>query len=404
MRRRAPLVLALVVVLALGVAWGARALGDGDAVDSALVTTGELALEVEVTGRLRAVETAVVSPPQLATVWEFKIARMAAEGATVEPGDPVVSFDVSDLENQLRLQQAERDEAQKQIEKTVKDLEAQRSTDGLRLEEARARLRRARLKVDRPGDLAAARELAEARLDLELAELELTHLETRLDASRRAADAQLAALEAQRDRAERRLTEISESIEQMTVPAPRRGTVIYVEDWQGNKKQVGDSCWRGEPLVEVPDLRRMLADGEVDEVDVGRVEVGQPVSLRLDAHPDVEFTGSVASIWKTVSPRRGSQVKVARVEVELDRTDTRRMRPGMRFRGRILTERIDDVLLVPAEAVFVEDRGPVVYREGALGWEAVVVELGRRGGDAIEVVAGLRRGDRVALRRPEGSS
>ena len=73
------------------------------------------------------------------------------------------------------------------------------------------------------------------------------------------------------------------SIRAMTTMAPREGTVIYVlNPRNGEKKKVGDSCWKAERVVEIPDLNRMKAEGEVDEVDAGRVAVGQRVTLRLD--------------------------------------------------------------------------------------------------------------------------
>jgi multidrug efflux pump subunit AcrA (membrane-fusion protein) len=122
------------------------------------------------------------------------------------------------------------------------------------------------------------------------------------------------------------------------------------------------------------------------------------VTFRLDAHPDQEFSGNVASIWKTVRRKTWrNPLKVAKLEIELDETDTRRMRPGMRFRGKLETERISDALLVPVDAVFLGPEGPLVYRSSLLGHEAVEVKLGRRNEDHVEVLEGLAEGDSVSL-------
>ena len=80
----------------------------------------------------------------------------------------------------------------------------------------------------------------------------------------------------------------------MTVKAPRDGTVIYVTNWRDEKMKVGDTCWRGQEVVELPDMSAMMARGQVDEADAGQVSIGQLFRIRLDAHPDVEFTGKVA--------------------------------------------------------------------------------------------------------------
>ncbi len=86
----------------------------------------------------------------------------------------------------------------------------------------------------------------------------------------------------------------------MTIPAPRAGTVLYVPNWNGDKKKVGDSCWFGEKVLEVPDLARLGVQGEVDEADAGLVREGAAVSLRLDAHPDTEVRGKVRTMQRTV--------------------------------------------------------------------------------------------------------
>ena len=202
----------------------------------------------------------------------------------------------------------------------------------------------------------------------------------------------------QRDRAEERVTDITAALGLMTVKSPRAGTVIHETGWRGEKKKVGDTCQGNESVLELPNLNRMMAEGEDDEADAGKLAEGQRVTLRLDAHPDLEFTGHVASIWKTVRRKTWrNPLKVAKLEIDLEETDTRRMRPGMRYRGKLETERIADALLVPVDAVFLGPEGPLVYRGSLLGHEAVSVELGRRNEDFVEVLQGLEEGDSVSL-------
>jgi multidrug efflux pump subunit AcrA (membrane-fusion protein) len=352
---------------------------------------------VDVTGTLQAVEQDTIGPPQLENLWQFKIAHLAPEGSTVEAGTPVVTFDASELEQRLLQERAERDAALKRLEKEEKALELARQQDALQLEEARGRLGKAALKVDVPETLLRGQELAEARLDLELAELEVAYLEARQESARRSAAATLDALRSQHSRADRLVRRTEEHIAQMVRPAPRAGTVIHPINWRGEKKKVGDACWRGESVIELPDLSRMKAQGQVHEADAGRVFAGQPVRFRLDAHPEVDIAGVVGSIWRIVQRESwSSKLRVVRLDIELSETDTQRMRPGMRFRGLVETERVESALLVPADAVFLEDEGPVVYRRTWTGHEAVRVELGRRNDDQVEVRSGLAEGDRVS--------
>ena len=76
------------------------------------------------------------------------------------------------------------------------------------------------------------------------------------------------------------------------------------------------------------------------------------------------------------------------------------LRPGMRFRGQIETEKLAKVVQVPADAVFVTADGPVAYRESGGKLEAVKLVLGKRNNTAIEVKSGLQPGDRVSRVAP----
>jgi HlyD family secretion protein len=323
----------------------------------------------------------------------------------VREGQPVLGFDTSDLENTLLEKMAERDSAQKELEKKQAELESLRGEDELRLAEAKAKARRAGLKVDVPAELVAAKELAEARADLDLAQREVSYLEKRLALRVREAEAEISALRNKRDRAASRVREVEETIRQMVVTAPRSGTVVYRSDprREREKKKVGDSAWRGEKIVEIPDLRHMRAEGEVDEADAGRVAPGQPVTLRLDAHPDVIYTGRVHAVRGAVQKRsQGDPVKVVGLELALDRTDPQRMRPGMRFLGTIELDRVPRALVVPAGAVFNRPEGPVVYRRTRWGTEEVRPQLGRRNDRWVEIVGGVAEGDAIAMRDPQG--
>jgi multidrug efflux pump subunit AcrA (membrane-fusion protein) len=152
-------------------------------------------------------------------------------------------------------------------------------------------------------------------------------------------------------------------------------------------------------VIEIPDLTRMKAEGDVDEVDAGRVAVGQRVSLRLDAHPDEEFQGTITSAGRTVQLKRGTQdpLKVLRVEIKLDRTDPAKMRPGMRFQGTIELGRVKNAVLIPRDAVFLGPDGPFVHRRGAVDVDPVPVKLGRENDRFVEVLKGLEAGDRVLV-------
>jgi hypothetical protein len=360
---------------------------------------GDLVLTVEVMGVLQAVGSAPVGPPQVSDIFDYKISMMAPEGKDVRTGAPVLGFDTGDLDRKLLEKRAESESAGKRIEKKEKDSQIARENDDLRLAEATSRFRKAGLELEVPPELVKSQELQTSRLNYQDAKAEIEFMNARLTASRRADEVALAALRAQKAAADARVQEIVSAIDAMTVKAPRAGTVVYVANSRDEKKKVGDSAWRGERILEIPDLSLMKGEGEVDEADAGKIAVGQKVRFRLEAHPDLEFSGRVASIWSTVQRQSSrSPVKVVKLSVTLDATDPRKMRPGMRFRGVIETGRVGGALLVPSDAVFPTEAGPVAFKKTAIGYSRQVLELGARNQDAVEVKSGLAEGDRIARR------
>ncbi len=412
--------MALTVLIALaGLAWANRsASAPASPRDWAVVERGDLVTTIPVSGELQAVTSTMLGPPQIPDTWEYKIADLAPEGRSVPAGTPVVRFDTAELERRLIEKSAERDSAEQEIAKKRTELALARGEAEVALAEAEARQRKATLEAQVPPDLSSRIELEGAKADLALADKEVAYRRERLRQEARSGAAELGALSDKRDRAAARVREAQQSIEKMTVRAPRAGTVIYVADRNGQKKRIGDSCWQMQKVVELPDLGRMSARGEVSEADVGRLAAGQKVRIALDALPDLPVVGRLDSVDRAVREERGkdrSEGKVIALDVSLPGTLpgasgaategspgnaalAGRLRPGMRFRGAIEIARVPGLLLVPAESVFPSARGPRVLRRTTWGFEEVFPKLGRRTPEAFEVLAGLRSGDAVARR------
>jgi HlyD family secretion protein len=362
-------------------------------------TRGDLVTGFEVTGTLASMSSATLGPPPLDDYWNFKLSMLAPEGSDVKQGGPVMGFDTTELRHILDDKTAEADQARKQIEKERNDLALQTKGERLQLAEAQARLKKAGLKLDAPPDVVGINERKTAEIEHAIARREATATAARLSALERAATARITLLESKLREAAAVVANTERSIAAMTVVAPRDGTIVYVTDWRGNKNKIGDNVWKAARIIEIPDLTRMKAEGEVDEVDAGRVTVGQRVMLRLDARPDEELHGTIVSVGRTVQAKKGTQdpLKVLRVDIRLDRTDPANMRPGMRFAGTIELGRAKQAVLIPREAVFLGPKGPFVHRRDALKVEQVPVKLGGENDKFVQVLQGLSVGDRVLV-------
>ena len=389
-----------IAVLFVAAGWTRNKLAADRQGDWVRTTRGDLVTGVDVIGTLAALDSGSFGPPQLNDVWDFKIAMMAPEGSEVTKGTPVVGFDTTDLQKRLEEKSAEAEQARKEIEKQKADLSLKREDERLNLSEAEATLRKAQLKLEAPPDLVGAKERKQVQLDYELAKHQVATIRDRIISLEKAATAQIALLESKRQRAAAVVAETQSSIQQMTVIAPRNGTIVYVTNWRGDKKKIGDTCWRMERVIEIPDLSRMIAKGDVDEVDAGKIAVGQRVTLRLDAHPDEEFHGTIQKAAKTVQYQQQQRdpLKVLKVEIVLDRSDPAKMRPGMRFQGTVELRRDRAVVLVPRNAVYVSPRGPYALRRGWFSVAEVPLRLGPQNDKSVEVLSGLSADDRVLVK------
>ena len=379
--------------LALALAGCGREVDDGELLE---VRRADLVIGVEISGELAAVDSTDIMPPGLPDVWNYKIASLADEGAELKPGEPVVGFDASELEQELDNQRNELEAAARKLEKRKADAALARRDDALRIEEAEAALRKATLKAQAPAEQTAAIDRQLTEIDRQLAEMALERARNRAASVARSDAAELASLTDHHAFVARRVQQIEQYVERMTIVAPRAGTVVYPTSWRGDKRKVGDAVWRMQAVLQLVGLDHMIGRGVVDEVDVARVAADQPVSLRLDALPDVQLHGKVTEIARGVRPRSATDPsKVVQVELSLTDQGSHPLRPGMRFRGEVEVARVPGVVVVPVEAIFVTAEGPVAYRLDGDDLTRVALTLGRRNATTVEVVRGLAPGDRV---------
>jgi hypothetical protein len=177
--------------------------------------------------------------------------------------------------------------------------------------------------------------------------------------------------------------------------------VIYAREWNGKKRTVGSMVYAYEPSVAtLPDLTHMESVTYVNEIDVRRLAVGQPVSITLDADPSKKLGGTVASVANVGEQRPNTDAKVFEVHVTVLRSDTT-LRPGMTTGNAIETLRLPDALSVPLEAVNGDSDLTFAYRvSGARVVKQEIVTGATNEYEAV-VLHGLAKGDRVLLSAPQ---
>jgi HlyD family secretion protein len=171
--------------------------------------------------------------------------------------------------------------------------------------------------------------------------------------------------------------------------APFSGVVTRVE------VKPGDQVTPGSPAFRIDDLSSLLLEVKASEIDINRIQVGQRVTIKLDAVPDKEYTGEVVEV-PGVGDEVNNVVSFA-VKVEIKDADSH-IRPEMTASAVIVLAELKDVLLVPSQAVRYVDGQRLIYvlRNGQP--EQVNVRLGASSAEDVQVLEGdLQPGELVVL-------
>jgi HlyD family secretion protein len=202
-----------------------------------------------------------------------------------------------------------------------------------------------------------------------------------------------------------RLAEAEEQIEKCTIRAPQAGQVVYanVSDHHGRQQIVieeGTMVRERQAIIKLPDSKNMQVKAKINEARVSRVQVGMAATIQLDAFADLDpLGGEVEKVDEYPQPTGWwmGDVKEYETIIKINAfPDDVDMRPGMTAQVKIRVERLNDVLLVPVQAV-VEHGGKhyCALGDGDDAWQAREVVIGSTNDEEVVIVAGLTEGDKV---------
>jgi len=182
------------------------------------------------------------------------------------------------------------------------------------------------------------------------------------------------------------------AVDRVTLVAPVSGVVLERMATQGMTVEVGDR------LYTVADLSHVWVQLEVHEREVAWVRRGQPVTVRVAAHPGEVWRGTVAF----VSPVVEEATRTVRLRVHVPNPGSQ-LKPGMFVTGEVQPPVGEgEELVIPATAALLTGRRAVVYVQvpdrQEPTFEAREVVLGPRVGDEVVVRSGLAAGEVVVVR------
>ena len=144
---------------------------------------------------------------------------------------------------------------------------------------------------------------------------------------------------------------------------------------------------------------RLILRTDVDETDIGRIEVGMPVTATLDAYPDDTFTGTVDQV--AYEARLLQNVTMYEVEV-LPTNAPSFLKSGMTANVAFVAATREKVLVLPVGLLKISDAGAEVLVPGGAGAEqqpqTKQIRTGLSDGKVVEILEGLKEGDIVLER------
>ena len=283
-----------------------------------MVMEGTFTTTVEAKGQLKPISASVVSPSVDGTVASINVQA----GQSVNEGDVLMTIKNDELDNAVT-------EAQRAVAAAQEDLK-----------NAQAALAAAQAAPTSDADGATASTDATANANASAV----------TSAQRNLASAQATLDQANAKAAER------------TVKAPSSGSIVELNAKVGATVTGGMVMGEGDTsggkqCMQIADLSKMKVTVQVGEKDIAKIAVGQSANVTYPAFPDIVSQGTVTAIASVANSdaANGSGGSVTfNVDILIEAPDSR-LKPGMTAEVSVVTEQLDDVVMVPTMALMTED-------------------------------------------------
>jgi len=415
-------VAAVLVISAIGwvVIKQSKANGKDEVVRIEEVKRGDLTERVSATGEIEPKETIQISAKVSARIIEMPY----DEGNVVTCGDAnanppippslLLQLDAKDLESQLRLAEASRNAQEAQVEVEKSKIEGSKEN----LVGLAATLEQAQKDLERKKGLFESRDISKADFDqikYKVDELAAQYKSAKYNLE--ASEKNLTVMKHNLDAAEARIEEAREYYSYTTITSPINGVVTRVNAKVGEMVMTGTMNNPGTVIMEVSDRSKMLVVAQVDEADVGGLEVGQRATVSVQAFPNAKFKGVVDEI--ALKHRfSDNRTRYYRTEILLENdANVEKLYTGLTADVDIETRKHADIIKVPSQAILARevdslpvdvrdksselDKGKrfatVVYRFIDGKAVATPVKAGQSDLTHTIILAGLKEGDKVVV-------
>ena len=281
-----------------------------------MVMEGTFTTTVEAKGQLKPISASVVSPSVDGTVAQINVQA----GQSVNEGDVLMTIKNDELDNAVA-------EAKRAVAAAQEDLKNAQAA------------------------LAAAQAAPTLDVDGSTAPTDATANASAVSSAQR----NLASAQATLDQANAKAAE-------RTVKAPSSGSIVELNAKVGATVTGGMVMGEGDTnggkqCMQIADLSKMKVTVQVGEKDIAKIAVGQSANVTYPAFPDIVSQGTVtaiASVANSDAANGGGSSVTFNVDILIEAPDSR-LKPGMTAEVSVVTEQLDDVVMVPTMALMTED-------------------------------------------------
>ncbi|HXZ88209.1 MAG TPA: efflux RND transporter periplasmic adaptor subunit [Candidatus Binataceae bacterium] len=213
----------------------------------------------------------------------------------------------------------------------------------------------------------------------------------------------LAVAEADFKRAQGAIDYARFNVGQCRIVSPIDGIVLQKYRELGDTINYGGEVQAGggaTDIVQLADTTDMRTEVDINESDIAKVTMGQPVAVIPDAYPDKSFAAVVAKIYPEADRQKGT----VKVEVKLRDPDLSIIRPEMSAKVTFLAGdarlQAAPLVTVPKKAIVSDGMGKAVWVVRGSEAHRVTITTGRELQDGVEIHSGLEGGEQVILEPP----
>ena len=372
----------------------------------ARVRRGDFIISVRTRGDVKSARSVILKAPQ---VPQLRIVHLADNGRPVHKGEVVVEFDGVQQEQNVISRTTDVRAADGDIVQTKATQKMDNEADAMSKMSSEYDLERAKLDASK-AEVLSAIDGEKNRIQVGVSEGSLQTVNASINAHQVGHDADLNRLNQRKDKAVRDMNLAQSYLGMMQLKAPNDGIVNVLPNFRSGGSfgqstppfKEGDNVWTGAEIAEIPDLSEMYVDLKLEEVDRGKLRLGQAVKVRVDAVPDKEFEAEldyISPIAALVFKGGSTPEKTFPARATLKNLDPR-LRPGMSASTEVIIERVPNTILIPVRASFSKDGKPAVYLQKGKDFVIRGIRVGKQNDEDIIVTGGLKEGDTVTLESP----